>query len=114
MPKRTGRPPKNGHKIIEGFMELYQEKYETEFRPNYGMIVSAEKVAPYYTMGEIFAAMDYFFKYNGINFYKFLSGIDEFLSAAKKVEEEERKLQETLKSTKDLINRIEEKEIGKS
>ena len=66
---KRGRPAKiTGAKIVDAFCEYYKDSYQKEFKPNFGMIVSAEKISKYYKMTEIYESLKYYFKYSGKDF----------------------------------------------
>lgn len=103
-----------GKRIVDIYKTMFEDTYGETFNPNWGQVTSAEKIAPYYEMEDIRNALIYFFDHKGKEFYDFLKNIDTLLYGYAKIDEDTKTLNDLLTSTRELVEKIEAEEFGKS
>jgi hypothetical protein len=115
VPAKKGRPTTKptGKKIIDAFKLHYDDSHDDIFNPNWGHVVSAEKIASYYSMKDIHDALGYYFSFGGKkDVYDFLKNVDRYVQGSKEAAEKEEYLEKLIESTKEYIEDIEGRPVA--
>lgn len=104
MPKST-----TANKIISRFVSEYEDKNGTNYSVNFPMIKSVEKIANFYSLGEIGEAMNYYFtvKPSGHSIWEFIDHIDQWLKGSRVDQESATRIGDLMRNTQRRIKDIE-------
>lgn len=100
-----------GQRVIKAWKE-YCEDGGSTFNPNYGMIVMAEKLADFYTMPQLLAAMEFYFRSGKNNYYDFINNIDKVISAMESQQQGQENFEALERETTELIRKIRQSKLG--
>lgn len=95
-------------KIIDVFLNEYEEKFGTKYLVNFPMIKTAEKVAQFYTLAQISQAIAYYFDtYSKNDLWDFLNNVDKYVRSAAGDAIAQERLSDLIEKTKRRLNAIE-------